>query len=392
MPYKVLVVSAASHSGGPRVLLDVCKTLVKRGYEFRFLLLLKSGPWIPEFEAIGTCADWPEEPIRKGGRSWLKYELAKSRYRGLRRRFVVDWQPDVVYCNTASTCRTLYAFRGIDVPVVMHVHELDSVTHRFCIPFKEDFLAIPNHYIAVSESVRNHLIHDWGIDRARVDLCYEATDPQRIEALMKDGDLDQTTRKDTYVVGGLGKVNWRKGTDLWLHMADEVRRRLTDRKVRFVWCGPKPTLDDGGFRADIFREIQLLGLDELVEFTGFVENPFPVIQQFDVLAMTSREDPCPLSNLEAMYLQKPVVYFAMSGGSAEVVRDDAGTGIEHLSASAMACEIADLLRDRDRRLAMGQIGRERVLKEFATDVLASKLEGIFADVVKGHNRGKGTCA
>src|SRR5690606_32807144 len=109
-------------------------------------------------------------------------------------------------------------------------------------------------------------------------------------------------------VGAVGSVGHRKGTDLWLQVAALVQECESVPETTFVWIGDLP--DD--FAPDSFPG---------VEFTGPLANPYPLIAEFDVLTLPSRDDPFPLVVLEAMLLGTPVVAFDVGS-----VRDQVGDG------------------------------------------------------------------
>lgn len=76
--------------------------------------------------------------------------------------------------------------------------------------------------------------------------------------------------------------------------------------------------------------IRELRVADRVEFTGpYAQRDAPAIyRRADVLLHTKVQDPCPTAVIEAMASGLPVVYPA-SGGTVELVGDDAGVGIAH---------------------------------------------------------------
>ena len=87
-----------------------------------------------------------------------------------------------------------------------------------------------------------------------------------------------------------------------------------------------------------------MDLERRVELLPPTDDPLSVLAGFDVLAMTSWEDPSPLVVFEAMMLGKVVACFAGGGGPPEQV-DDTGVVVDRFSAGAMADAIESLLDD-----------------------------------------------
>ncbi len=89
------------------------------------------------------------------------------------------------------------------------------------------------------------------------------------------------------------------------------------------WAGERES------RAWAGAKMRELGVAERVELTGpYAQRDAPaLLRRADVLLHTKLNDPCPTIVLEAMACGLPVVYSA-SGGTPELVGDDAGVGVE----------------------------------------------------------------
>jgi glycosyltransferase involved in cell wall biosynthesis len=228
----------------------------------------------------------------------------------------------------------------------------------------------PVRYLAVSEAVLKDLVCECGVDKDRIAVIHEFVPERRIVG----ASSNPSARPDdgALVVGGAGIPSWRKGPKLWLQMAAEVRR-LVGPSARFVWVGV-PQRPDLYWQLgeDFRREVSLMGLDGAVELIPPTPSPFEHYERFDLFAMTSLEDPCPLVVLESMGLGTPVVCFAGGGGSPEVVADT-GVIIPDFDPLAMARAIADLTADPQERARLGALARQRVLANFTDRVQVPKI-------------------
>jgi glycosyltransferase involved in cell wall biosynthesis len=119
-------------------------------------------------------------------------------------------------------------------------------------------------------------------------------------------------------------------------------------------------------------EARKLGVEDVVRFLPTVADPHPHYAAFDVFAMTSWEDPCPLVVLESMALGKVVVCFSGGGGAPEVV-GDAGIMIPEFNPEWMAKAIAGLAGDPARRFRLGDAARNRVARQFVSSVQSPKI-------------------
>jgi glycosyltransferase involved in cell wall biosynthesis len=77
-------------------------------------------------------------------------------------------------------------------------------------------------------------------------------------------------------------------------------------------------------------------------FLGQLPHDLDNFLPFDLLFLSSREDPYPVVVLEAALMKIPTVYFAKSGGINEFVTDDCGWQIETFSPGDAANKIVSL--------------------------------------------------
>ncbi len=131
-----------------------------------------------------------------------------------------------------------------------------------------------------------------------------------------------------------------------------------------------------------------LGLRGAVDFLGEytqVEAP-DVYRRAHLLLHTKVNDPCPTTVIEAMACGVPVAY-AASGGTVELVGEDAGVGVPHYDgydrdepppADALATAVSRVLADRERLAAAA---RRRAVERFALGDWLARHAAIFAGLV-----------
>ena len=168
-----------------------------------------------------------------------------------------------------------------------------------------------------------------------------------------------------------GTVDWRKGPDLFVQLATEVRRR-TRHPVHFVWVGGDLRSPDWErVRCDLERS----GADH-VTFIGVRSDPVPWFALADVFALTSREDPYPLVALESAALGKPIVTYR-NGGLPELLSaagPEAARGIvPYLDVGTFADRVMDLIDDDRLRKAAGDQLQAEVVSAHDVAVAAPKL-------------------
>ncbi|MFM7063671.1 MAG: glycosyltransferase family 4 protein, partial [Actinomycetes bacterium] len=224
---------------------------------------------------------------------------------------------------------------------------------------------------------------EYGLPAEQVRLHHEFINAKEIAArqvpLREVESLRRELRipADAAVVMGAGTVDWRKGADLFVQLATEVRRRVRE-PVYFIWVGGDLTgTDFERIRSDVERA----GADH-VNFVGVKPDPVPWFAMADVFALTSHEDPFPLVCLEHAAMGHPIVTYR-NGGMPELLEaagPEAAAGIaDHLDVGGLAQRVVAYLDDDQLRQKAGDQLRDQVLAQHDLGVAAKRL---YEDLVR----------
>ncbi len=166
------------------------------------------------------------------------------------------------------------------------------------------------------------------------------------------------------VVGIVAALRSEKNHARFLRIARRVANELPT--ARFVIAG------DGPERPRIEQQIAELGLTASVRMLGTVRNTPAVLSMLDLFALTSDNEASPVSILEAMSCQLPVVAPRV-GSIPELVRpDQTGLLVDAEDEVAAAEAWLQVLRQPDLARRWGKAGRSHVL---ANGSLKSMTEG-----------------
>ncbi|MEM1326642.1 MAG: glycosyltransferase [Bacteroidota bacterium] len=368
----------ASLTGAPKVLLHFMRWLKANRPDVNIIILLGRGGAVEdEFQELGTTYVWHEarttvDVITSRLLPFLKTKLSR------RQRAIVSAikaaDIDLVYGNTVLAAPLMEAL-SLDVPSVLHVHELKYNVERY--GYSEALLRVLNQVdrvIAVSRLVYDYFHKQQQIEEIRLRLIHEFIEP--IDA----ADLSKKVLTDlpegAFVIGGCGTINWRKGTDLFVQVAHQVLSQFPDRPIYFVWLG-------GNLKHHNYYELQhdvdKLGWTDHILFLGNHKNPQDFFARFDLFLMTSREDPFPLVCLENAQLGNPIICFEDAVGSQEFIDERTGGVVSYLDTKSMAEAVIDYYEYPKRKVAAGQ-KIQRAVAEYTVDEMAPKLWNVLEEV------------
>jgi glycosyltransferase involved in cell wall biosynthesis len=148
---------------------------------------------------------------------------------------------------------------------------------------------------------------------------------------------------------------------------------MPEAKILFVGDGP--------FLDPLKRAVEERRLERTILFPGFRKDPLNVVGALDVIALSSISEGLPVTLLEAMCLQKPVVATRV-GGVPEVVKDGV-TGLLSPSgdAKAFAANLLRLFRHPEEAQRMGRRGQQWVEQNFSLRMMVEKTNQVYEEAL-----------
>jgi glycosyltransferase involved in cell wall biosynthesis len=178
---------------------------------------------------------------------------------------------------------------------------------------------------------------------------------------------------DRFAVGWIGRMTAVKRTDDVL----VAFKRLRDSGVDAVLC----MVGDGPDRLQLEQRAHELGVTRDTIFLGYQEDVAPFYAAFDALVLPSSNEGTPVSVIEALAAELPVVATRV-GGVPDVVRDgEDGFLVEAGATDDLADRLGRLARDPALRAQMGKRGRERVLPRYAVERLVDDMDHLYRSLL-----------
>ena len=218
-----------------------------------------------------------------------------------------------------------------------------------------------NHVISTNRSYRAVALGRGHKRTEDVTVVRTGPDPDLLSRGEPDCDLKRGRR---YLVAYLGVMGPQDGVEAVVRAADRIVHGLGRADVSFTLVGSGDCYDD------LLALRDELGLADYVEFTGRAPDAVvsDVLSTADVALSPDPKNPLnELSTMnktmEYMAFELPVVAFDLL--ETRVSAGRAATYVEPNDVDRFADAIVALLDDPERRRAMGEFGRDRVVNELA---------------------------
>lgn len=254
----------------------------------------------------------------------------------------------------------LLARFATDRIIVISGQQLDEINGRFKIGRREKFTVIP---LGIDLS----LFSESGSERNALRIEFGAA-------------------ADGIVAGFVGRLTEIKNIPLLLNAAKAYKELLKNDprntpKMRFVIVG------DGHLRSELERRAAALGISNIVHFAGNRTDIEKVYGAFDIVVLTSRNEGTPLSLIEAMAAERPVISTLVGGvpdllgerteQAGEISVFERGIGTRPDSAEDLRDGLLYLANNEKLRKAIALHSKSFVISEYSRERLIKDIESLY---------------
>ena len=380
----VLTCLTDARVGGPQIRsLSVARLLRERGIETSFLfppgedsfeeLLIDEGfsVYRPDF----SCVHPPTQVV-----SNLNYvtTLPLSVYRIL--DCIRDADPDLVHVNMSFNFQSAVAARLSDSRVLWHLNDVNAPWPLSRV-VAASAKALSDTIVVSSNAVNEYYFTDaWsGSETIYPIVDIEKYDPAR-------NFSEQPTLRDelnvdalTPIIGSVGNVNHIKGYKYLL------------RAVRHVLDSYGPVcVPIAGARLDTQREYYRslkrlqaeLGLEDTVHFLGRRSDIPQLLSAFDVFAMPSVAETGPMTLMEAMAMETPVVTTNVGVVPEQFTHQEHGLVVPPKDAERLGTALYELLNEPENGAEYGRNARERAKHAFSVGKITDRHMDVYQSTVR----------
>jgi glycosyltransferase involved in cell wall biosynthesis len=249
-----------------------------------------------------------------------------------------------------------------------------GIERRLTIPLLHRLIyrTLPHGLIVNAEKIRTTLLQSPFMKAQRIRVIHNGVDTASIDR-QKGGDIPKNT---CFTVTAAGILTARKGFGFliggfarFLSLAPDIRAELV-----IIGDGPK--------KKELQENCAALGIAGRVRFTGFLDNPYPLMAASHVTAMTSINEGISNALLEGMYLMN-VPVSTPAGGTGELI-DNGRNGflVDYGDLDSLASVLHELYRHPDKRCTLAGHARSTVLESFSLTVMRDAIAAFCAEPVR----------
>jgi N-acetyl-alpha-D-glucosaminyl L-malate synthase BshA len=277
---------------------------------------------------------------------------------------------------SALLARQMLASRGRRLPFVTTLHGTDITLvglDRSYLPITRFAIDQSDGVTAISHYLRAKTLEEFGVDRP-------------VEVIANFVNCDLYLRKPEWVADQRHRYA-REGESLLIHLSNfrPVKRALDAVEIFSRVAKQIPArllmVGDGPDRAACERLAHRSGILDRVDFMGKLERVDELLPLTDLMLMPSEMESFGLVALEAMACEVPTIATLVGGVPEVITNGETGLLFDVGDVDAMAAGALSLLRDPERRAAMGRAGRRDAQQRFCSTRIIPQYEKYYEDVL-----------
>jgi glycosyltransferase involved in cell wall biosynthesis len=227
--------------------------------------------------------------------------------------------------------------------------------------------------IAVSKDLERLLIHSF--PKATVTQIYNAIQIYNKKLIFeKDIRKKSNINDDVFWIGTVARLSEPKNLELLIDAGKLLMLSEINFKIS-IW-------GEGPLRNKLQNRIDANNLQNLISLDGFEKNILPFLASLDLFVLCSLHEGLPMSLLEAMTMEIPVVCTEV-GGIKEIITDGfSGLLVQNNDPISLTNAITKLQQDKTLRKKLVANAKIKIEQEFNIETTINKLIDLYRTILK----------
>ncbi|MFZ2957927.1 MAG: glycosyltransferase family 4 protein [Candidatus Ozemobacteraceae bacterium] len=288
---------------------------------------------------------------------------------------------DLVYTNTCVAFSGPLAAKLCNIPHIWHIHEaFGPGSYEYSFPFFSQ-KAIARQILTLSNIVivnSNHIRQCFSLQTSKnIQLVYNgfslsgklAGDEKKLEIRKRYG-LDP----DDIVLSIVGSIQKMKGHLSAIRAMPSILKKHPNAKLLIAG---KFTQGSYFYKKTIESEIAIHHLNDAIIFLGNISDVSQLYLITDILLVPSLYEPFGRTIVEAAFYKVPCIASNV-GGIPEIIENGVdGILFSSGDSTGMAAAVLDLLKDRNKRNALGENASKRIPPRFVMTNIIQEVANII---------------
>jgi glycosyltransferase involved in cell wall biosynthesis len=272
-------------------------------------------------------------------------------------------------------CLLLKLFYKIPYVITCHLWYSNDLSLRIYHLIERISMLFASHVIGVSEKIVDDL-KKRRVPKQKIQLVDNGVDALSYSKDKMSNEMDFRKelglRKDSFIIGSLGRLTEQKDYKTFIQAAAEVLK--IGKNIEFIIAG------DGPLRSELNSLTEFLEIQKNFHFLGFRNDTARILNLMDIFVLSSLDEGLPMAMLEAMAARRPVVATRV-GGIPKVIRDGSnGMLINTGDYGQLKEKLLFLIGNPERRKIFGDLAYDTVINNFSCERMTNRYIEIYKTI------------
>jgi glycosyltransferase involved in cell wall biosynthesis len=344
----LLVVTKAEIGGAQNVVRDLATGLQESGHQVTV--------------AFGGNDDYLPNQLNQHQIDWHRFDnlsRSKNPLKGLQfafelKRFLTDGSYDLVHLHSSNALygvlgsvwtktKSVFTFHGMSV--LAPGYRKNVVMKAVYAIYFAVLSRLLTGAVFLSENDRR-IARSWFVRPPKSSIIPNGIKPESIDFLSRKearnelADKTDIQLEDNILVGSVGRLSYQKNYQFLLRAAKMLQANIPQAKFIVIGDGPK--------QKELKEQVKERGLQDTCYFVGAIPDAARLLQAFDIFALTSRYEGLPLTLIEALFADVPILASDV-GANREVVADTKRSLYQSGNLREFCEKLKTLIKNKDLR-------------------------------------------
>ena len=290
------------------------------------------------------------------------------------KKYIIENGIDLLHThNYKSDVIGFLVSRLTGVPVMATAHGFTDMTRSVSLYEKLDRWVLKSFFKRIVV-VTNSMLKDFPKEKKRV-----ISNGVDIGQLKRDESRGHETRRlyhignEDIVIGTVGRLSYEKNQIMILEAAYPIMRKDERIKILIVGDGPK--------KAELKQFAAARHLEDRVLFTGLMRDTVSAYSSMDIFVLSSLTEGAPLTLLEAMAMELPVIATRV-GGIPEIINDGKnGLLVNSRDADALRGKMNELIANKEKAREISGSVRGFVKSNYSLERMCREYKKVYSEIL-----------
>lgn len=377
-PGKKILIIAMTYlgiGGVERVMMNIIKGIDRKKFEIHIITtVLSDNVWHEEFQKISDHIVHVPEIIDESWPRKFRQQYAEEYITRSNADILLITNSEVAYRATKIIRKRI---PGIHIYDLLHTHGTpkdNDAYLKISIPFDKYI----NKRIVINNYLKQYYVKKYPIDKDKIEIIYNGVStnmPSNTTRRQKDALLSSIP-KNKKIISYIGRLETDKSPFRLVDIAIELKKQRLPICIVVIGDGP---LKDRMINKSVEKKV----INDYIYFYGASKKPLSLMMQSDFTILVSDNEGIPMSVLESMSTETPVISSAV-GGVPEIITDGTDGFLVNISnkkaepakihAFVKAITMASKLTTEETR-KIGKSAKQKIIGKFSS--MAEKYEQLF---------------